>query len=187
MSSGYRRIFWGFFIMNFHINIGIIKILPPFIGLIVIGRGVELLYENSKHYRFKEAKKFVILATIFSIVFELLGFIPIEGILWELTSSVLMAAYAILNLLFIFKILEGAIEVLKSEDNLELVDRYIEIQKIHLIIDIISIILINISLIYRVMWLGIVGGIIGIGLIIYIMVAIGKLETLYRQEDPDII
>lgn len=187
MSSGYRRIFWGLLIMSFHINIGIIKILPPFVGLIVIGRGVESLYENSQNYRFKEAKKFIVFATAFSIISELVGLISIEETPGGLISATLIVAYAILDLLFIFKILEGAIEVFKSEDNLELVDRYTEIQKMHLIIDIINIVLINISVIYSIKWLGIVGGIIGFGLRIYIIVAMGKLEILYRPEDSDII
>lgn len=36
MMKGYKKIFWGMFLSIFHVNLGYIRILPPFIAYLVV-------------------------------------------------------------------------------------------------------------------------------------------------------
>lgn len=53
MSEGYRKIFWGIFIATFNINIGMVKILPSFVGFLIISSGLKLILQEAGTESFK--------------------------------------------------------------------------------------------------------------------------------------
>lgn len=69
MKSGLNKIFWGFIILTFHINIGSIPILPGFIGYIFIGVGLDAVI-NLKYIdtSFKKARKVTSIMVLISLV-----------------------------------------------------------------------------------------------------------------------
>ena len=56
MASGYRKIFWGFFIATFHLNLGSLMIFPPFIGYVMIMIGISMLHQKYDANEFQYAK-----------------------------------------------------------------------------------------------------------------------------------
>lgn len=48
--SGYNRIFWGMIVLIFHINLGPIKILPSFVGYLLIYSGLNILSSQQEIY-----------------------------------------------------------------------------------------------------------------------------------------
>lgn len=181
MFDGYNKIFWGSLIMTFHINIGVIKILPSFVGLILISNGVGILYREAQNPKFDEAKKWVLVALVLSIVSEILRFMysGSEGqgslifVIWTLV-------YLIIELLFIFKILEATIEELDVQGYSDLAVEFVGKQKIYTIFYIISSIFMIISMTYIINSLGVIAGLIAFGLRIYIIVLINRLKKLYK-------
>ncbi|MBO0566575.1 hypothetical protein EXQ36_19290 [Clostridium botulinum] len=78
MENGYKKIFWGIFIIIFNVDLGIIKILPPFIGFIIILSGISSLYKESQIESFNKAKIFAIIISIIAIIGEIMRFFSIE-------------------------------------------------------------------------------------------------------------
>lgn len=181
MFDGYNKIFWGFLIMTFHINIGVIKILPPFVGLILISSGISLLYRETQNIKFDEAKKWVLVALVSSIVSEIAGFISSgseeQG---SLIIIIWILVYFIIDLLFTFKILEASIEELDAQGYSDLAVEFIAKQKIYIILYFISSIFMIISMTYIVKSLEVIAGLIALGLRVYIIVLINRLKKLYK-------
>lgn len=49
MDQGYRKIFWGLFFVTFYLELSLIKLLPPFVGWLVILWGVGELKEQMEN------------------------------------------------------------------------------------------------------------------------------------------
>ena len=56
MEAGYKKIFWGFLITIFNINLGTINILPDFVGYYIMGSGTYKIYEQYENGNFKTVK-----------------------------------------------------------------------------------------------------------------------------------
>ena len=54
MYEGLSKILWGIFIATFNINLGPIKILPAFVGFMVIASGINTIYNEHHIDEFKK-------------------------------------------------------------------------------------------------------------------------------------
>lgn len=113
MDKGYQNIFWGLFIISFNITLGIIKILPAFVGWMVILSGINILSEEFKSESFEVAAKYsgyLIALSLAGGALTLFGGSTIN-------SSIILSFYPIIvmifELLMAYKVLEGTIEYLR--------------------------------------------------------------------------
>lgn len=116
MKDGYRKIFWGIFTISFGIYIGAFRILPTFVGWMMIGNGIKILMNYHHTNAFMTAgnlAKGLVIVTIVGDIIYLFG---------KVNSSVIFSYYPvilmIIELIFVFKIFEGTIELLKSKGEL---------------------------------------------------------------------
>lgn len=116
MDKGYQKIFWGLFILSFNITLGIIKILPAFIGWMVILSGINILYEEFKSESFEVAAKYSRYLIALSLVGGALSLFGGPTI----NNSIIFTFYPIIlmifELLMAYKVLEGSIEYLRLEN-----------------------------------------------------------------------
>lgn len=114
MIKGYNRIFWGLVIATFNIKLGLIKILPAFIGFLVIYSGIKLIYQERPSEDFKAAKTIALSATGAYFLSEAIAIIsPHMG----LANAILIIIASIIELLMVKKILQGSINYLKENDH----------------------------------------------------------------------
>ncbi|MDD3172404.1 MAG: hypothetical protein PHF63_01835 [Herbinix sp.] len=106
MYSGYRQIFWGLFLCTFHINIGLIQVIPAFIGWLIVAGGLYTLYDAYAYTSFRKAHYTVIAIAGIS----LFGFIAdFLGKRYEILTY-MPILIAIVEFLFIYYLLEGSIQ-----------------------------------------------------------------------------
>jgi len=114
LEKGYNRLFWGVFIASFNIRLGIITILPPFLGWIVFFSGLTMLNEKVATYSFGRAQKFgigIIIVTLITTITGGLGGVTV------MNSSLLLLLPLIPLLLeigLIYYVLEGSKEALEN-------------------------------------------------------------------------
>ena len=116
MDKGYQKIFWGLFIVSFNITLGIIKILPAFIGWMVILSGINILYEEFKSESLEVAAKYSRYLIALSLIGGALSLFGGSTI----NSSIIFTFYPIVvmifELLMAYKVLEGSIEYLRLKN-----------------------------------------------------------------------
>jgi len=57
MKDQYNKLFWGIILATFHINLGMVRILPEFIGWWMVSSACCELYDISKNTKFMKARK----------------------------------------------------------------------------------------------------------------------------------
>src|SRR5690554_3222698 len=125
MTVGYKRIFWGIFIATFNITIGIITILPAFVGWIVVLTGLSELKENSPGEDFSGPRisaMILVVASLGGEVLSLLGSSNVESFLPLLFYPLFVIA---IEFVVFHKILEVSVHNFNAMDQQETVDRYI--------------------------------------------------------------
>ena len=182
MSEGYRKIFWGIFIATFNIKIGIVKILPAFVGFIIISSGINILIEETNIESFKKAKRY---SNYTGLLLFLGGVISLSGINLEANILIQLSPiiYLILELLLFYKVFEGSIESLSREENtLEMVNEFISKQRFYTIASIIINLLLCIGITFN---LGIqtFGAILLIIIRIFLMTSMSRLKKLYLEDE----
>jgi len=78
MRDGYKIIFWGIFISTFHINFGIVQILPVFIGFLIIRLGIKSIVEEYDCTSLHNAVKVAALTAAVSAVGSIIGLVLIN-------------------------------------------------------------------------------------------------------------
>lgn len=119
MEKGYNKLFWGLFITTFNITIGMITILPAFIGWIIIFSGLSELQEESFSSDLSKPKIIVTFLILTSLLGGLLPFVG--GIYIDRVLNFRFYPIMILVLEFILfhKILEESVQnfyALKRQD-----------------------------------------------------------------------
>lgn len=74
MEQGYEKIFWGFLIAIFDINLGSVNILPDFIGYFILGSGVYKVYEEFESKDLKTANSLANLLMCYSLIMSVLNY-----------------------------------------------------------------------------------------------------------------
>lgn len=188
MSEGYRKIFWGIFIATFNIKIGIVKILPAFVGFIIISSGINILIEETNIESFKKAKRY---SNYTGLLLFLGGVISLSGVNLEanILIQLLPIIYLTLELLLFYKVFEGSIEKLSYDNNPTLAMLVYEFENKQRFYTISSII-INLFLMFSITfnWVSqTFAAILLIILRIFLMTSMSRLKNLYlNDENPEV-
>lgn len=184
MREGYNRIFWGIFFMSFNIKFGPIKILPAFVGILIVSSGLKILHEETKLELFQRSQSIGLLAASVSLIGGAIGFFTGGSLIDFIPMSIWMVMYNIIELTLFFKIQESSIEYLNSNGFPELANENIGKLRTYTIFSIINITLMIFGLIFNISSLMVIVPIIGIILRISLMVIFGSLTKLFPHIDP---
>lgn len=113
MNKGYKKIFWGMLLSILHINLGYIRILPPFIAYLIIASGCKCLNEEIVVNSFQKAKIYCKIFAFLSVVGTMFGNV-IEG-----TEKVLLwyNLCSIVQLIIVSNIFQGSKEAFRIFNN----------------------------------------------------------------------
>lgn len=182
MGRGYKTIFWGVFLATFNITLGAIKIVPTFVGWMVVLSGINTLREFHESTSFNEGVRYNHYLIIFSLLGGLLSFSSSP----LLKSSIIFSYYVmipnIFELLMVFKILEGSIDYLKSINQEDLSLEFEEKLRGYIIFEIITNIGLIISLTIYNGFLMAITAILAIILRIYIMTMMSRLSKMEVED-----
>lgn len=134
MYQGYRRIFWGIFFTTFHITIGNLQILPSFIGYLVIHSGIKCVIEEFECDNLRKASNITVLATVVAIISGLLDLGLIESFQTSEFSLVWLATVSVLELLYVYYLLSGSVELLEQYKLTEMAESYTSKIKIFIVL-----------------------------------------------------
>ncbi|EKO1912249.1 hypothetical protein PZQ55_001290 [Clostridium botulinum] len=177
MGNGYKKILWGIFIATFNINLGIIKILPPFIGFIIILSGISSLYKETQIDSFNKAKIFAIIMNVIATIGEFTRFFSIELTNSFVFNGVYIVFSNTIELLMFYKLFDGSIEYLNDNNKSELACESIKKLRFYIITSVINIILLNFTLISNIKILNIIVLVMLIILRTYLMMSISSLKN----------
>lgn len=145
MYSRYNKIFWGIFFATFSINIGSLKILPSFVGFLIILNGISVLYNETQLDSFKKAKIFAAIATIMNFTGWILSLFSSDIMNSFLINIIWMVLYAVIEMLLFYKIIEGSIEYFNINGYCEIANDNVMKARFYLIFSTILIILLSIN------------------------------------------
>jgi len=182
MYSGYRKIFWGIFIITFNINLGIIKILPAFIGFMIISSGINSLYNETNIESFNKAR---VLANIISAITFIGQFIELSLMKSFILNGIWVVLYTAIEIVMFYKYFEGVIEYFNINNNQDLAHKNIKSTRFFIIASIINLILINFALIFNITWLQLIVAIVMIILRIYLMVLTNNFKKMHNVLDEE--
>lgn len=180
MINGYKKIFWGMFFTTFHFNLGSIKLLPNFIGILIICSGIrEILIEHDNISLNISLKLNNIKAFIAFITF-ILPFMSIENSSNNIIlNTILFNIGSILEFLSMLKLLEGTSQILSEKYNsylgIEYEDKAIKYIYLYPVVVIVS----NINFIFMSELVGVVIVIYALLIIIWIMLS---FKRLYKDD-----
>ncbi|OZV12693.1 hypothetical protein CIW83_07280 [Tissierella sp. P1] len=181
MYEGYNKIFWGIFIATFNIKFGTMKIFPAFVGLLVISRGLGILYEETKLKLFHKVHNMGILATSISFIGGVIDYFSNGSLNSSIAMSIWAIMYNVIELILFFKTLESSIEYLDTNDYSEVANENIGKLRTYTICSIINISLMSFALLFNFRILMSVVAFIAIILRIFMMVLIGRLKKLFIE------
>lgn len=129
MKKSFNKVFWGFIIVVFNINIGPVNLMPDFLGYFIMSSGlIEIIdkFENKSFNTAKSIINFLFLYTLFTSVMNLLGiedsfrsygrndfydnFISYKSV-FDLGLTIFIS---LIKLIATYKILSGTIELYLS-------------------------------------------------------------------------
>lgn len=185
MYEGLTNVFWGIFIATFSINLGPIKILPAFVGFIIISSGINTINIKYPNDGFKKALDF---SRIMIVIALLGGVINIftqgyyqHSLLLQIWPIILMT-FELLMFNYFFM---GIIKYFDSLGNVEVSERMIGNSRIYMIIFIIDIVVLSFVMLFNLGGLNTISAIIFVILRISLMVNFGGLRKVLIPENPD--
>lgn len=154
-EQGYHKIYWGFLLTIFNINIGPFNILPDFIGYFLIFLGLAKIQKGFQSKNFKIAIIFTNILLFYSIIIFIIEFIGF----WNLIGinigkyhykSIIETGFGLfqsaINLLMIFYILSGTIDMFIKLKLDTQVNNIVSSQKTYVILYVVGLILLSISI-----------------------------------------
>lgn len=179
VGIGYKKIFWGIFIATFNIKLGIIKILPAFVGFLFIVMGLNDIYEETKLESLKGAYNLGILTVAMSFISGVADYFSYSSLYSPIPMSIWRVLYCLIELILFFKILESSIEYLKLRNYQDMATNYIDKLRVYTILSIMNIILMNFALLFNFNKFLLVTSLIRIALRIFMMVITNSLKKLF--------
>lgn len=183
--NGYKKIFWGLIFVVFNINLGLINILPDFLGYFLISMGLSAIQNECEHSSFKLAGMIAnilgiynLITSVFTILnggYEFFGNnVPGMG----LTLLVIAA-----NLVMDFNILSGTISIFNNMEKTEEAEETYKIQRKYTYLSIVALFLM--SIIFNISSEVIASVIIIYNLIIriYYIVIIRRIKKFFDNEE----
>ncbi|MBN7773009.1 hypothetical protein [Clostridium aminobutyricum] len=114
-NRGYRFVFWGLVLSILHINIGEMEILPNFIAVLIIAKGISIVLEDNGNKYLLRARMLCRIyagvqgaAFVMEMVKEGLLLNNIDAVLNETLTLLLFASNSILNIAFLFYLFMGS-------------------------------------------------------------------------------
>lgn len=184
MEDKYRKIFWGFIITIFNINLGPINILPDFLGYLFIGAGLGNILDEFENNNIKIAKKTANFLAFYSIgtyiIFMIIlgGQYQYKGIV-ENGVSVLGSS---IGLVMAFHIVSGTIDLYISRGYLDFVDSLRKSQRNYCMLYIIGLLLISVSINFFNNFLSIVSVACLFIAQIYFATIISRIKNTFSEE-----
>ncbi|CDI48197.1 hypothetical protein [Clostridium tetani] len=182
MYNEYNKIFWGIFIATFNIKLGPIKIVPAFIGYIIILSGLSSLYKITHIKSFNKAQVFAVIISIITALGEFMEFSSIESINLFLFNEICIVFYSVMELLMFYNFFDASIEYLNNNNHCNLACETIKKLRFYIIVSAINIIFLNFTLIFNITFLNIIIPIILIILRIYLMMLIYRFKNIFVEE-----
>ena len=134
MKDGYKKVFWGLFITTFNIKLGIITILPAFLGWIIASNGFSELNKKTLAGDFSRAytlSMILIIVTLFSSLISVLGGSQIG-------TSISISYYPLLimaiELVVFHSMLAAAIHNFQALGLVDFVEKYIRKDRTYIIL-----------------------------------------------------
>lgn len=179
MFEGFRILFWGIFLITFHINLGPIALLPVFIGYIVVSRGINHLQQEFASPYYQKAGNVSLVLTILGVISFLLTWAPQQSFF----LSYYPLLFSILELMLVYYILEGTIEKFIEDDEKELARDYRSEQRTYITIMTVYIIGMCIAITFVSGILSFVMVLIGLFLRLWLMAMLGRLKRTRQKSE----
>ena len=150
MEAGYKKIFWGFLITIFNINLGPINILPDFIGYYIMGFGISKIYEEYQDQNLKSANTLANILMSYSLIIGIVEYSIINNIIggglyehpaYIIINFILTTLVNAVILVMIFKIISGTIDLYLNREMNDEVVALIDKQRRYTILSIIGLLL----------------------------------------------
>ncbi len=154
MSEGYKKVFWGFIFLTFHINFVGFKMLPSFIAYMIIYYGIKKIYENYDLEGFKICGRLCIVLSVLSFFSLVIEGSPGWGIGNNVFFNLIwMNIFNVLEIIMIYMLLWGSSEILKDKNN-SLHESYNKRVIKYIILESIAVIAKNINMIFmsEILW-----------------------------------
>lgn len=187
MERGYKKIFWGLFFVTFHLNLGPLQLLPPFIGWLITISGVHELTSKLQNSSIStESFQRAVTVAWGLVVLTFIGSMGTLASAGELMESSIFLYYPIivimLEIITFFYILEGTHKVF-SELSFE--ERKSETQKklrTYLVMVIPSALIMTFTLFFNHSSSMVIGIILAIIAVIYLLVFFSQLKKFWMQD-----
>lgn len=176
MTAGYKRIFWGIVIATFNITIGIITILPAFVGWLIVLQGLSELEENAPEGNFSRPRTSAMILVAASLGGGILSLV--EGSYVQ--SFPLLLFYPLfvmtLELVVFHKILEVSVQHFKEMNQQQAYDMYTGKDRTYIILTGIALVLLAISLTFNHQTAGMMAVVMAMVSRIYLLTVISSLS-----------
>lgn len=155
MEKGYKKMFWGFLITIFDINLGHINILPDFIGYYIMGSGIYILYSEFKNDNFKRANTLANVLMSYSLIMgvaeyaisaNIIGSGLYEHPAYTIVNFILSIVISSAILIMTFNIISGIIDLYLHREMEDEAIILINKQKNYTILTVTGLLLIAVSL-----------------------------------------
>jgi hypothetical protein len=188
MEGGYKKIFWALFFVTFHLNIGPLQLLPPFIGWLILLSGLQeltLALQNSSvsTESFERAKTFGRILVGLTLI-GTLGALASAG---ELMETPIMTFYPMLvialEITTFFHILQGTHEIFSVLGFKERKEESEGKLRTYLLMVLPSTVLLTFSLFFNHSLSMLIGVLLGLIAVIYLLVFFHQVKKFWI-EDP---
>ena len=149
MYEGLSKMFWGIFLATFSINLGPIRILPTFVGFMIISSGINTIYNEHKTDEFKKALDFSRITIIIALFGGLIDFFTAGNYEYSLILQIWPIMLMIVELLMFYNFLLAIIKYFHSIGNLEVSERVVASSRLYMIIYISSIAFLSFVLLFN--------------------------------------
>ena len=185
MYEGLNKVFWGIFIATFNLNLGPIKILPAFVGFMVISSGINTIYIEHHSEEFRKALDFSRVAIAISLLGGLIDFLTGGVYQYSLLLQICPIILMTVELLLFYNLFLGIIMHFSSVGNLEVSERVMGSSRLYMIIFITSISFLSFVLLFNLGGLNTLLAIVFVILRISLMVMISGLKKDLIPNNPD--
>ena len=185
MFEGLNKMFWGIFLATFSINLGPIKILPSFIGFMILSSGINTIHNEHKTDEFKKALDYSRILIVIALFGGLIDFFTQGSYQYSILLQIWPIVLLIVELLMFYNFFLGVIMHFNSIGNLEVAERVTGSIRLYMIIFISSIAFLSFVLLFNLGGLNTLLAIIFVILRISLMVMISGLKKDILPENTN--
>lgn len=185
MYNGLTKIFWGIFIATFSINLPPIKILPEFVGFIVISSGINSIYNLYNADEFRKALDFSRILIAISLLGGLVNLFTQETYEYYLVLQLWPVVFMTIELVMFYYLFAGFESYLNEIGEGEIAKGLVENSRIYIIIFIIDLMIISFVQVLNISGLNTICAIVLIILRVSLMLNFGALRKILEPKKID--